>query len=187
MMSTLKLQQSQIGLSTIRNKSRRFGRQAPKENPAKIIIAQNRALTQIKYEQTHSFARTCNYTRNVHISYSMCCVYTCSYSMASHMTGSSTAMVPRWWSLTGLQSLNFPATCKLRSHAPSPYLGQSQVSKIYPSSPAFHYSLSYVTTLKMKQNKYMKSPSFHFHRRPDQPAQIYQVNSSSWISVRLFN
>ena len=54
MMSTLKLQQSQIGLSIIRNKSRRFGRQGPKENLAKIIIAQNRALTQIKYEQTHT-------------------------------------------------------------------------------------------------------------------------------------
>ena len=57
MMSTLKLQQSQIGLSIIRNKSRRFGRQAPKENPAKIIIAQNRALTQIKYEQTHTVSQ----------------------------------------------------------------------------------------------------------------------------------
>ena len=57
MMSTLKLQQSQIGLSIIRNKSRRFGRQAPKENPAKIIIAQNRALTQIKYEQAHTVSQ----------------------------------------------------------------------------------------------------------------------------------
>ena len=54
MMSTLKLQKSQIGLSIIRNKSRRFGRQAPKVNHAKIMIAQNRALTQIKYEQTHT-------------------------------------------------------------------------------------------------------------------------------------
>ena len=57
MMSTLKLQQSQIGLSIIRNKSRRFGRQGPKENLAKIIIAQNRALTQIKYEQTHTVSQ----------------------------------------------------------------------------------------------------------------------------------
>ena len=57
MMSTLKLQQSQIGLSTIRNKSRRFGRQAPKVNHAKIIIAQDRALTQIKYEQTHTVSQ----------------------------------------------------------------------------------------------------------------------------------
>ena len=57
MISTLKLQQSQIALSIIRNKSRRFRQQASKENPAKIIIAQNRALTQIKYEQTHTVSQ----------------------------------------------------------------------------------------------------------------------------------
>ena len=57
MMSTLKLQQSQIELSIIRNKSRGFGRKAPRVNHEKIIIAQNRALTQIKYEQTHTVSQ----------------------------------------------------------------------------------------------------------------------------------